>query len=57
MVTLPEVGGIPDPDMLKAYHADWSYFVTWNGGFIRGEEHNWMTFKKKLYEDLTVLKL
>lgn len=29
LVALSEVGEIPDPDLLLAYHADWSYFVTW----------------------------
>lgn len=29
LVALAEVGPIPDPDLLQAYNADWSYFVTW----------------------------
>ncbi|KFZ11301.1 hypothetical protein V501_04838 [Pseudogymnoascus sp. VKM F-4519 (FW-2642)] len=57
MVTLPEVGSIPDPDILKAYHADWSYFVTWNDEYINADTYNNLAFKKKVYADPTVLKL
>lgn len=57
LVTLPEVGNIPDPDILKLYHADWSYFVTWNGDFIETETYNPLVFKQKVYNDPTVLKL
>lgn len=57
MVTLPEVGTIPDPDILKLYHADWSYFVTWSGDFIQSDTYNDLAFKKKVYNDPTVLKL
>jgi mannan endo-1,4-beta-mannosidase len=57
MVTLPEVGSIPDPDILKAYHADWSYFVTWNDEYINSDTYNNLAFKKKVYADPTVLKI
>lgn len=57
MATLPEVGTIPDPDLLKAYKVDWSYFVTWNGEFIESDKYQDLAFKKKVYEDPTVLKL
>ncbi len=29
LVGLAEVGEIPDPALLQAYHADWFYFVVW----------------------------
>ena len=57
MVTLPEVGNIPDPAILKAYHADWSYFVVWSGDYIESETYNPLDFKKQVYNDPTVLKL
>jgi len=57
LVTLPEVGTIPDPDLLKLYHADWSYFVVWNGDFIESDTYNDLAFKKRVYDDPTVLKL
>ncbi|MEO3755743.1 glycosyl hydrolase [Streptomyces sp. B6B3] len=34
VVALTEVGPIPDPDLLEAYQADWSWFVTWSGEFL-----------------------
>ncbi|KAI9050294.1 hypothetical protein LZ554_005461 [Drepanopeziza brunnea f. sp. 'monogermtubi'] len=57
MVTLPEVGNIPDPDILKAYRVNWSYFVVWSGEFIETDKYNPLEFKKRVYEDPTVLKL
>ncbi|KAG8825106.1 hypothetical protein FRC17_008844 [Serendipita sp. 399] len=49
LVALSEVGPVPDPDLLQAYHADWSYFVVWGGEFISGNTHNTVTFLNKLY--------
>jgi mannan endo-1,4-beta-mannosidase len=57
MVTLPEVGNIPDPAILKLYHADWSYFVTWDGDYIDNDTYNALAFKEQVYNDPTVLKL
>ena len=57
MVTLPEVGNIPDPTLLKLYHADWSYFVTWDGDYITNDTYNDLAFKEMVYNDPTVLKL
>lgn len=57
MVTLPEVGNIPDPALLKLYHADWSYFVTWNQDYILTDTYNTLAFKKQVYDDPSVLKL
>lgn len=57
IVTLPEVGNIPDPAILKLYHVDWSYFVTWSGAYIENDTYNDLAFKKQVYNDPTVLKL
>ncbi|CCA73405.1 hypothetical protein PIIN_07359 [Serendipita indica DSM 11827] len=57
LVTLSEVGEIPDPDLLQAYHADWSYFVTWNGDYISGGSHNSVEFLNKLYNSDYVYNL
>ncbi|MDT0320092.1 glycosyl hydrolase [Streptomyces millisiae] len=35
IVAMTENSGIPDPDLLEAYQADWSWFLTWSGDFIR----------------------
>ncbi|MGP4112749.1 glycosyl hydrolase [Streptomyces sp. 4N509B] len=40
LVALTETGSIPDPDLLEAYEADWSWFVTWSGSFIDDGVHN-----------------
>ncbi|MFR9721831.1 glycosyl hydrolase [Streptomyces sp. MS19] len=34
IAALTEVGSLPDPDLLEAYEADWSWFVTWSGDFL-----------------------
>ncbi|KAF5875812.1 putative mannan endo beta-mannosidase protein [Botrytis fragariae] len=57
MVSLPEVGNIPDPDQLKLYQADWSYFVTWNGAYIDTDEFNSLDFKKKVFNNPSVINL
>jgi mannan endo-1,4-beta-mannosidase len=57
MVALPEVGNIPDPAQLKLYHADWSYFVTWNGAYIESDTYNPLDFKKKIFNDPSVINL
>ncbi|KAF8866961.1 glycoside hydrolase [Acephala macrosclerotiorum] len=57
IATLPEVGNIPDPTLLKLYHADWSYFVTWDQDYITTDTYNNLTFKQMVYDDAMVLKL
>ncbi|WP_240633179.1 glycosyl hydrolase [Paenibacillus montanisoli] len=40
LVTMPENGPIPDPDLLKLFGAHWSWFSTWTGDFIRDGQYN-----------------
>ncbi|WP_308638852.1 glycosyl hydrolase [Paenibacillus silvisoli] len=40
LVTMPENGPIPDPDLLQVFGAHWSWFSTWNGDFIRDGQYN-----------------
>nr|WP_306812766.1 glycosyl hydrolase [Paenibacillus soyae] len=40
LVALTENGPIPDPDLLAAYGAHWSWFCTWTGEFIADGRHN-----------------
>ncbi|MCG5217874.1 glycosyl hydrolase [Streptosporangium soli] len=56
-VALGEVGSIPDPELTRAYHADWSFFVTWSGGFISDGVSNSLPFLKKVYTDPHVITL
>ncbi|WP_405014677.1 glycosyl hydrolase [Kitasatospora sp. NBC_01539] len=56
-VALGEVGTIPDPDLLRAYRADWSWFVTWSGGFLTDGASNSQDFLKRVYNDPYVVTL
>ncbi|SDY13354.1 mannan endo-1,4-beta-mannosidase [Evansella caseinilytica] len=40
IVALTENGAIPDPDLLIAYGAHWSWFCTWTGEFLFDDTHN-----------------
>ncbi|MDY7224696.1 glycosyl hydrolase [Halalkalibacterium halodurans] len=42
LIAIAENGPIPDPDLLQLYHANYSWFATWNGDILRNqnsEEH------------------
>lgn len=54
---LAEVGSIPDPELARAYQADWSYFVTWSGGFLTDGVSNPPDFLKRVYDDDRVITL
>lgn len=54
---MTETGSIPDPDLLRTYEADWSWFTTWSGEFIDDGEHNPLPFLRKVYEDDYVITL
>ncbi len=49
IIGLAENGPIPDPDQLQAYGADWSFFATWTGDFIRDGLTNSSTHLNKVY--------
>ncbi|GAA2682989.1 glycosyl hydrolase [Streptomyces aculeolatus] len=57
LVALTETGSVPDPDLLRAYEADWSWFTTWSGEFIDDGEHNPLPFLKRVYEHDYVITL
>lgn len=54
LVAMTENGAIPDPDLLQAYHADWSWFSTWGSydGNTNSLEH-----LKKVYNHEYVVTL
>lgn len=54
LVAMTENGAIPDPDLLQAYHADWSWFSTWGGydGNTNSLDH-----LKKVYNHAYVVTL
>ncbi|CBF78427.1 hypothetical protein AN7413.2 [Aspergillus nidulans FGSC A4] len=57
LIALGEVGNIPDPELMREDGAQWAYWVTWNGDFIRGETKNPMEFKKAVYASELVYTL
>ncbi|WP_110930745.1 glycosyl hydrolase [Paenibacillus bouchesdurhonensis] len=57
MAALAENGPIPDPDILQAYGADWSFFSTWTGHYIRDGKTNTMEHLNKVYHHEYVITL
>ena len=57
LVALGEVGGIPDPDLLEAYQAHWSWFVTWSGSFVQDGVVNPRELLTKIYNHPYVVTL
>ncbi|MFT7834644.1 glycosyl hydrolase [Saccharothrix sp. BKS2] len=57
LVALGEVGSIPDPDLLAAYEARWSWFVTWSGSFIQDGVVNPLDFVRRVYAHERVITL
>ena len=54
LVALGEVGNIPDPASTGGV-ADWAYWVTWNGDFIKGEDYNPLEYKKEVFSAENIL--
>ncbi|WP_447001852.1 glycosyl hydrolase [Saccharothrix isguenensis] len=57
LVALGEVGSIPDPDLVRAYEARWSWFVTWSGSFIQDGVTNPRDFVQRVYDHANVITL
>ncbi|MFE2755500.1 glycosyl hydrolase [Actinosynnema sp. NPDC059335] len=57
LVALGEVGSIPDPDLVRAYGARWSWFVTWSGSFIQDGVVNPRDFVQRVYHHDAVITL
>jgi mannan endo-1,4-beta-mannosidase len=65
VVALSENGPIPDPDLLVAERAPWSWFMTWNDGvqgkpeddFFSGNKYMDDAHRKKVYNHPYVLTL
>lgn len=55
VVALAENGPIPDPDLLQSYKADWSFFSTWSGHFIRDGKQNSLEHINKVYNSEYVI--
>ncbi|WP_429310612.1 glycosyl hydrolase [Paenibacillus mucilaginosus] len=57
LVALAENGPIPDPDLLQAYGADWSFFNTWTGSIINDGIVNTAAHLNKVYNHDYVITL
>ncbi|MGC9355368.1 MAG: glycosyl hydrolase [Mariniphaga sp.] len=57
MITLSECGSFPDPDNLAEDEAAWSYFMPWNGKFVRESQYNSLDLWKKTLAHDYVLTL
>ncbi|SDM61997.1 glycosyl hydrolase [Paenibacillus jilunlii] len=57
VIGLAENGPIPDPEMLQAYGADWSFFTTWTGNFIKDGTTNSAEHLQRIYKHDYVLTL
>lgn len=57
MVTISECGSFPDVDNLVADAAGWSWFMPWNGGFVRESKHNPIELWKKVLDSDFVITL
>lgn len=57
MAALSETGPIPDPAMLKTFHVYWSWFLTWQGDFLRDGRFNSIRHLRQVYENPYVITL
>lgn len=57
MVTLSEVGSIPDVDNLQKDAAAWSWFMPWYGDYTRNSVHNSLDLWKKMFASDYVITL
>ncbi len=57
LITLSENGPIPDPDLLVADEAGWSWFMTWWGDFVRNPDINPLSHWQKVMNHSYVITL
>jgi mannan endo-1,4-beta-mannosidase len=57
MVTLSEVGSIPDVDNLQKDAAAWSWFMPWYGDYTRNSTNNSLELWKKMFASEYVITL
>lgn len=55
IISIAENGPIPDPDLLPIYHANYSWFSTWNGDVLK--DQNSQEHLKKVYNHDYVITL
>jgi len=57
IIAAAEIGSVMEPALLKAYQADWAWFVVWSGDYISAGVWNSLDLLKRVYNDAYVLTL
>jgi mannan endo-1,4-beta-mannosidase len=57
IIAAAEIGSVMEPSLLKAYQADWAWFVVWSGDYISAGLWNSLDLLKRVYNDAYVLTL
>ncbi|KAF2125111.1 glycoside hydrolase family 26 protein [Dothidotthia symphoricarpi CBS 119687] len=57
IIAAAEIGSMMQPAQLKAYQADWAYFMIWTGEYIDGGKWNSLELLKQVFNDPYVLNL
>ncbi|QHW32869.1 hypothetical protein GZH47_20025 [Paenibacillus rhizovicinus] len=57
LVAMPENGSIPDPAQMKIFGADWSWFSTWYGDYIRDGKNNSLSHVNEVFNSDSVITL
>ncbi len=57
IITISESGSYPDVDNLIADGAGWSWFMVWNGDFVRNSTYNSLDLWKKMFASDYVITL
>lgn len=57
MVTISETGSLPDVDNLIGDKAAWSWYMVWNGDFVRKDNYNTIDLWKKMFASDYVITL
>ena len=57
IIAAAEIGSVMEPAQLKAYQADWAWFVVWSGDYISAGVWNSLDLLKRVYNDAYVLTL
>ena len=52
VVALTETGNPPDPDNIRAYGTRWTWFCSWQGTYVRGQQPSYL---KRVYNDADII--
>ncbi len=52
LITLSETGNPPDPDKIRAYGTQWSWFNSWQGSYVRSQP---AAYLRRVYNDQVII--